>query len=130
VPVGTKVRIRDFRNNTYERSYGTRIYPPEMDKTIGTVGVVTEVSDGVYVKFEGGSAWFYCYDFVEPVAEQPVITTESSTSKVDASTPVGTKVRVLRDQEDGYYKAGAVGTLGRHDGDSKPRVDFIDDFWY
>ena len=130
VPVGTKVRIRDFRNNTYERSYGTRIYPLEMDKTIGTVGVVTEVSDGVYVEFDGGSAWFYCYDFVEPVVEQPVLTTESSTSKVDASTPVGTKVRVLRDQEHGYYKAGAVGTLGRHDGDDRPRIDFLDDYWY
>lgn len=130
VPVGTKVRVRDFRNNTYERSSCTRIYPHEMDKTIGAVGVVTEVADGVYVKFEGGSAWYYCYDFVEPVVEQPVLTTESSTSKVDASTPIGTKVRVLHDQEDGYYKAGAVGTLGRHDGDSRPRVDFMDNFWY
>lgn len=132
VPVGTKVRIRDFRNNTYERSYESRVYPPEMDGTIGQVGVVTEdlTGTGVYVQFADTSAWAYCYNFVEPVVEQPVLTTESSTSKVDASTPVGTKVRVLRDQEDGYYKAGAVGTLGRHDGDDKPRVDFVDDFWY
>lgn len=130
VPVGTKVRIRDFRNNTYERSSSTRVYPPCMDKTIGMVGVVTAQQDGVWVEFENNQVWSYCYDFVEPVVEHPVLTTESSTSKVDASTPVGTKVRVLHDQEDGYYKAGAVGTLGRHDGDSRPRVDFMDNFWY
>lgn len=132
VPVGTKVRVRDFRNNTYERSNMDRVYPQEMDATIGEVGVVTRFRAiaGVHVEFNDGSSWSYCYDFVEPVAEQPVLTTEPSTSKVDASTPIGTKVRVLRDQEYGYYKAGAVGTLGRHDGDDKPRIDFIDDFWY
>lgn len=132
VPVGTKVRIRDFRNNTYERSNVYRVYPQEMDETIGKVGVVTRfrVTAGVRVEFNDGSSWSYCCDFVEPVLEQPVLTTESSTLKVDASTPIGTKVRVLHDQEDGYYKAGAVGTLGRHDGDDKPRVDFVDDFWY
>lgn len=132
VPLGTKVRIRDFCNNTYERSYTSRVYPPDMDGTIGQVGVVTEdlKGTGVYVQFADTSAWSYCYNFVEPVTEQPVLTTESSTSKVDASTPIGTKVRVLRDQEDGYYKAGAVGTLGRHDGDDQPRIDFLDDYWY
>ena len=132
VPVGTKVRIRDFRNNTYERSNMDRVYPQEMYETIGKVGVVNRFRAiaGVHVEFNDGSSWSYCYDFVEPVVEQPVLTTESGTSKVDASTPVGTKVRVLRDQEDGYYKAGAVGTLGRHDGDDQPRIDFLADFWY
>lgn len=130
VPVGTKVRIRDFRNNTYERSYSSRIYPTKMDKTIGTVGVVTMVDDGVHVAFEDGLGWFYCYDFVEPVVEQPVLTTESSTLKVDASTPIGTKVRVLQGERYGCYKAGAVGTLSCHAGDNFPRVDFLDDYWF
>lgn len=132
VPVGTKVRIRDFRNNTYERSNVNRVYPQEMDETIGKVGVVTRfrVTAGVRVEFNDGSSWSYCCDFVEPVIEQPVLTTESSTSKVDASTPVGTKVRVLEDSVDGYYSAGAVGTLGRHDGDDSPRIDFLDDYWF
>lgn len=133
VPVGTKVRIRDFRNNTYERSSVDRVYPQEMDETIGKVGVVTRFRSvaGVHVEFEDGASWSYCYDFLEPVAEQPVLTTESDTSKVDANTPLGTKVRVTKAHPDiPNYTVGAVGTLGRHDGDDNPRIDFLDDFWY
>lgn len=126
VPVGTKVRVRDFKDAKFIKS-PDRLYHPYMESSIGEVYTVQHVhSCGVLLS----NGWNYCFDVVEPVVEQPVITTESSTSKVDASTPVGTKVRVLRDQEDGYYKAGAVGTLGRHDGDDRPRIDFLDDYWY
>ena len=126
VPVGTKVRVRDFNDPKFNKS-PDRLYHLHMESSIGKVYTVQHVhSRGVLLS----NGWNYCFDVVEPVAEQPVLTTESSTSKVDASTPVGTKVRVLRDQADGYYKAGAVGTLRRHDGDDKPRVDFLDGFWY
>lgn len=126
VPVGTKVRVRDFNDPKFNKS-PDRLYHKHMESSIGKVYTVQHVlSCGVLLS----NGWHYCFDVVEPVVEQPVLTTESSTSKVDASTPIGTKVRVLHDQEDGYYKAGAVGTLGRHDGDSRPRVDFLDDFWY
>ena len=126
VPVGTKVRVRDFKDAKFIKS-PDRLYHPHMESSIGEVYTVRHVcSDGVLLS----NYWHYCFDVVEPVLEQPVLTTESSTSKVDASTPVGTKVRVLRDQEDDYYKAGAVGTLGRHDGDDRPRIDFLDDYWY
>lgn len=108
------------------------------ESTIGDVATITQINDRPKKWVRLDNSWAYkardleivSEDVSEPVAEQPVLTTESSTSKVDASTPIGTKVRVLRDQEDGYYNAGAVGTLGRHAGDDKPRVDFVDDFWY
>lgn len=108
------------------------------ESTIGDVATITQINDRLKKWVRLDNDWAYkakdleivSEGVSEPVVEQPVLTTESNTSKVDASTPIGTKVRVLRDQEDGYYKAGAVGTLGWHDGDDRPRIDFLDDYWY
>lgn len=107
---------------------------PVPESTIGTVATITDINTYLKKWVRLDNSWAYKAQDLEivseDVSEQPVLTTESSTSKVDASTPIGTKVRVLGVSEDAYYSAGAVGTLGRHDGDSRPRVDFLDDFWY
>lgn len=127
--VGQQVRLVSTKHT--DSQYG---YAEDRMLEVGAVGTITDLrTTDKAVRLDGNPYVYHRKDLeivAEPVAEQPVLTTESSTSKVDASTPVGTKVRVLQGSEGGVYGAGAVGTLGRHDADDYPRIDFLDDYWY
>lgn len=126
--LGQQVRLV---SSTHTNSkYG---YAEDRMLEVGAVGTITDLRTTDKAIRLNGDIYVYHRKDLEIVSEdvsEPVLTTESSTSKVDASTPVGTKVRVLQASEDDFYGAGAVGTLGRHDGDDRPRIDFLDDYWY